>query len=53
MPHPQRPSGDPAQARQRGLALQDKVREQHSLEAFGANAPALSGFFRPIRGRAG
>jgi len=45
--------GDPAQARQRGLALQDKVREQHSLEAFGANAPALSGFFRPIRGLAG
>jgi glycosyltransferase involved in cell wall biosynthesis len=45
--------GDPAQARQRGLALQEKLRQQHSPEVFGAGAPALSGFFRPIRGRAG
>ena len=45
--------GDPAQARQRGLALQEKLRHQHSPGAFGAGAPALSGFFRPIRGRAG
>ena len=45
--------GEPAKARQRGLALQERVRRQHSSAVFGASAPALSGFFRPIKGRAG
>ena len=40
--------GEPAKARQRGLALQDRVRQQHSFETFCAGAPHLSGFFRPI-----
>jgi len=40
--------GEPAKARQRGLALQDRVRQQHSFETFCAAAPQLSSFFRPI-----
>ena len=40
--------GEPAKARQRGLALQDRVRQQHSFETFCAAAPQLSSFFRPL-----
>ena len=39
---------EPVQARQRGIALQERLRQQHSFEAFVAAAPQLSSFFRPI-----
>lgn len=38
---------EPVQARQRGIALQERLRQQHSFEAFVSAAPQLSSFFRP------
>lgn len=38
---------EPVQARQRGIALQERLQQKHSFETFRAGAPKLSSFFRP------